>query len=62
MSAIDPGVYFKRGARVTPKQRRTIIEANARPAAPRGEAYTLAMANLHKPWARRYLRELRFVP
>lgn len=54
--------YFKRGARVKPAQRRAIIEANMVPEAPRGEAYQLAIANLHKPWARRYLRQFRFVP
>lgn len=58
----DRETYFKRGARVKPAQRRAIIEANMRLDRPPPEAYELAMANLHKPWARRYLRAFRYIP
>jgi hypothetical protein len=58
----DQETYFKRGARVKPVQRRALIEANMRPERPPQAAYDLAMSNLHKPWARRYLRAFRFVP
>lgn len=58
----DQETYFKRGAKVKPAQRREIIEANMRPERPPPEAYDLAMANLHKPWARRYLRNFRYIP
>lgn len=58
----DRDTYDKRGARVKPALRRAIIEANMQPAAPRGEAYKLAMENLHKPWARRYLKQFGIVP
>lgn len=50
--------YFKRGARIGPKIRREVTEASIPERRRRGEAYELAMANLHKPWARRYLRSL----
>lgn len=58
MQSDEQESYFKRGARIKPEMRRTLTEAIARqaPARPRGEAYALSMANLHKPWARRWLK------
>lgn len=57
LPAADPETYFKRGARIKPALRRVITEENMKPMSPRGEARAMAMENLHKPWARRYLRQ-----
>ncbi len=56
----DPDTYFKRGARIKPALRARITAAAvaAEPVKPPADAYALAMDNLHKPWARRYLRSL----
>lgn len=56
----DPDTYFKRGARIKPALRARITAAAvaAEPVKPPADAYALAMANLHKPWARRYLRSI----
>lgn len=52
--------YFKRGARIKPALRAQITAAAVaiEPIKPPADAYALAMANLHKPWARRYLRSI----
>lgn len=50
--------YFKRGARIKTAIRQQVTEASIPERRRSGEAYELAMANLHKPWARRYLRSL----
>jgi hypothetical protein len=57
----DNESYFKRGARIKPARRAAITAAaivNPPITPTEVEAYKLAMANLHKPWARRYLRGL----
>lgn len=58
--------YFKRGAKIKTAFRRE-LEARAMPVQTvadtgiRGEAYRIAMANIRKPWARRWLKENRYV-
>ncbi len=57
--AISEGeTYFKRGARIKPAIRLRLTEAMVAqaPERPQAGAYALAKANLHKPWARRWLR------
>ena len=57
---------FSKGAKV---RRRYVVEPSPKAFAVevgtdkdemRGKAYALAMANQHKPWARRWLRERRY--
>lgn len=50
--------YFKHGARIKPALRARIMAAAVavEPVKLPADAYALAMGNLHKPWARRYLR------
>ena len=50
--------YFKRGARIKPETRAMLTRAiKPSPSQPiRGAAYVLAMANLQKTWARRWLK------
>lgn len=50
--------YFKRGARIKPEMRVKLTEAIApAPATPiRATGYALAMANVQKSWARRWLK------
>lgn len=57
---------FARGARkAASKLARTMIPAMPVPSpeddAVKRAAYQLAKANRHKPWARRYLRSIRYV-
>lgn len=56
----DLETYFKRGARIKPELRARITAAAVayEPVKPPQDAYAMAMANLRKPWARRYLRAL----
>lgn len=50
--------YFKRGARVKPERRIELTEAVValEPVKPNATAYAYAMAHIHKPWARRWIK------
>jgi hypothetical protein len=53
---------YRHGAKVkvqqTVKRERTLVELPLPPPPPDPTAYRIAAANLHKPWARRYMRSL----
>lgn len=55
----DDESYFKRGARIKPARRRQLTEVmivTSPRLAPDPTAYALAMENVHKPWARRWIK------